>query len=198
MDTTPPSLLMRVRDPADHVAWAEFDRRYRYWLIRFFRRRGVRHIDAEDLTQRVFSGLLKGLPQFVYDRKRGSFRGYLFRCAQHVLSAWATCPDHRHRPLDRRVDLGDSGNGDSDPAAAKIWEEEWVAHHFRLAFATLRADASPRDLLILERSLAGIDIHALAGEFAMEEQAVYKARQRIRRRLEQLIAAQVAEEDQME
>lgn len=189
---------MRVRDPADQAAWAEFDARYREWLIRYFRRRGVQLVDAEDLAQSVLSALVRSLPNFAYDPERGRFRGYLFRCAQNALRAWSACPHRAARPLDFSGVRTLATNGEDDPAAAQIWEEEWIAHHYRLALETLRQSASERDLAILDRSLGGADVAALALELQMDEQAVYKARQRIRDRMEVLIAQQVADEDRSE
>ncbi len=186
---------MRVRDPADQAAWAEFDARYREWLIRFFRRRGVKIVDAEDLAQSVLAALVRNLPNFAYDPERGRFRGYLFRCAQNAISAWSACSDRVARPLDLSRVPARVTNGEDDPAAAQVWEEEWVAHHYRRAIETLRQSASERDLAILDRSLGGAEVAALARELQMDEQAVYKARQRIRDRMEMLIAQQVAEED---
>ena len=195
MHTTPPSLLMRVRDPADHAAWIEFDRRYREWLIRFFQRRNVPFADAEDLVQRVFASLAISLPQFAYDPDRGRFRDYLFRCARNALSDWANCPERRARAVFSWGSLPAVSSDTPDPAASQVWEEEWVNHHYRLALATLRENASPRDVAILERSMAGATPAQLASEFGLSEETVYKARQRIRRSMEALIAAQIAEED---
>lgn len=195
MHTTPPSLLMRVRDPSDQAAWAEFDQRYREWLIRYFRRRGVPFPDAEDLVQRVFAALVRSLPQFIYDPQQGRFRNYLFRCAQNALRAWGGCPDRNHRALDASNAPSSGADADDDPAAARVWEEEWVAHHLRLALSVLRAGAPARDVQILERSMAGAAVAELARDLGMAADAVYKARQRIRHRLEQLVAAQIAEED---
>jgi DNA-directed RNA polymerase specialized sigma24 family protein len=89
---THPSLLSRVRDPGDHVAWREFESRYRDLLLRFCRRRGMQHADAEDVVQVVLTNMAKALPRFVYDRRRGRFRDYLYRCTRNVLSRWQSRP----------------------------------------------------------------------------------------------------------
>lgn len=197
MQTTSPSLLSRIRDPADRAAWEEFDRRYREMLARFFRRRHVPFLDSEDLVQSVFAQLVRSLPQFTYDPGRGKFRDYLFRCARNALAAWRDCPRRDGQPL---VLVGDAParSHDVDPAEAAIWEEEWVAHHYRMAMSALREVARPRDVLILERSMAGEAVAGLARDLGMEEPAVYKVRQRIRARMEALIAAQIADEDRID
>lgn len=186
---------MRVRDPADRTAWDDFDRRYREWLIRFFRRRQVSFTDAEDLVQRVFANLLVSLPQFTYDPKRGRFRDYLFRCARNALGEWINCPERNGKALFNYGSLGPAAGSDLDPAEAQAWEEEWISHHYRMALERLRTMAGERDIAILERSMAGAPVAELAREFEMAEAAVYKVRQRIRERMEALIAGQIAEED---
>lgn len=186
---------MRVRDPGDRSAWEDFDRQYREWLLRFFRRRNVPFPDAEDLVQRVLANLAKSLPQFTYDPSRGRFRDYLFRCARNAIAEWANCPGRNGNGLINLGAIGGVAADGFDPAEAQAWEEEWISHHYRLALETLRSMASERDIRILERSVAGASVPDLAREFGMEEAAVSKVRYRIREKMEALIAAQIAEED---
>ena len=51
---------------------------------------------------------------------------------------------------------------------------------------------------VFERSIAGAGVAELATEFVMSEQAVHKVRQRIKGRMEELIAAQVRDEDRVD
>lgn len=188
---------MRVRDPTDTAAWQDFDRLYREWLIRFFRRKNVPLSDAEDLSQRIFVSLATTLPQFTYDPNRGRFRDYLYRCARNALFEWARCLDKNGKGLftDDALVLACA---DFDPAESQVWEEEWINHHCRRALQTLKSMATDRDIAILERSMAGATVAELASEFEMEQAAVQKVRQRIREKMEALIAAQVADEDRID
>ncbi len=70
--TTSPTLLSRVRNPADKVAWREFDARYGEMIVRYGRRRGLQHADAEDIRQIVMVRLSKALLAFNYSPRRGS------------------------------------------------------------------------------------------------------------------------------
>ena len=76
MQTTPPSLLERLRQPADEKAWQEFVDLYSPLLYQWARRAGLQEHDAADLLQDVFAHLLRKLPEFEYDRHK-SFRGWL-------------------------------------------------------------------------------------------------------------------------
>jgi Cys-tRNA synthase (O-phospho-L-seryl-tRNA:Cys-tRNA synthase) len=92
----------------------------------------------------------------------------------------------------------DSKNGYGCAEDEVAWEEEWVDHHYRLAMATVRESFEPRSVEIFDRSVAGATVAELAGAFSMTEEAVRKVRQRIRDRMEELIAEQVREEDELD
>lgn len=193
MSSTRVSLLSRVRDTTDVAAWREFEQLYRELLLRFCRRRGLQAVDADDVVQSVFLGMTTSLPKFVYDANRGRFRDYLFRCTRNAISAWAARRHGPGQPLDSRIPDPDEGG----PADTPLWEEEWVAHHYRMAMQRVRASFDDRSVAIFDRSMQGATVAELAAAHQMSEQAVYKARQRIRERLEALIAEQVRHEDEV-
>jgi len=197
LQSTRTTLLSRIRDSADQTAWREFESRYRELLVRFAQRRGLQRADAEDVVQVVFAGLAVSLPQFVYDPRRGRFRDYLFRCTRNALSNWAQRPNRLDRSLDSDMKASAADEVCADPAETAAWEQEWVAQHYRLALDTVRQTFEPKSVEVFERSVAGIKVDALTVEFAMSEQAVHKVRQRIRARMEELIAQQIREEDEV-
>ena len=67
--TTHPSLLLRVSDPQDQTAWAEFDQRYGELILRYCHRCGLQHSDAEDVRQIVLVSLVSALRNFEYQPK---------------------------------------------------------------------------------------------------------------------------------
>jgi RNA polymerase sigma factor (sigma-70 family) len=77
------SLVARLADPADAAAWDEFVAAYGGLVFSEVRRRGFDHADAEDLTQRVFTRVFKGLKSFDYDPQRGRFRDWLGTIVRH-------------------------------------------------------------------------------------------------------------------
>ena len=190
------SLLSRIRDKADDAAWQEFDARYRALMLRYCRRRGLDQVDAEDVVQATFAGLTDGLSRFAYDPQRGRFRDYLSRCLRNEISRWSARPRVAARGLFSREGsrLPSPDNGEHDA----VWEEEWVAHHYRRALATIRPQFDARSIEVFDRSIAGANVKLLAEEFGMSEQAIYKVRKRIRDRLEEVIADQIREEDDVD
>ncbi len=73
MDSTPPSLLERLRLPGEEAAWGRFVELYTPLLFFWARRLGLQEADAADLVQDVFRALVRKLPGFVYEPGK-SFR----------------------------------------------------------------------------------------------------------------------------
>jgi RNA polymerase sigma factor (sigma-70 family) len=72
------SLLVRVRDGGDAVAWQEFVHLYAPVIYGFARKRGLQDADAADLMQEVLRSLSSAVRRLDYDPVRGTFRGWLF------------------------------------------------------------------------------------------------------------------------
>lgn len=193
-ETTQPSLLSRVRDASDDAAWREFDAKYRELILRYSRARGLQPADAEDVRQITMSNLAKSLRTFEYAPDKGRFRNYLGQVVRSAISRHFRRPEIRARALDSgvlaTVEAADSGDAD------ELWEQEWVRHHYRLAMETVRKTYEPRSVEMFDRLLAGGSVDKVAAEFDSTPQAVHKVKQRIRKRLTELIALQVREEDE--
>jgi RNA polymerase sigma factor (sigma-70 family) len=192
-ETTQPSLLSRVRDPADDSAWREFDAKYRELILRYCRARGLQTSDAEDVRQIAMANLAKSLRSFEYKPARGRFRGYLGQVVRSAISHHFRCPDGQVRALDTHVLA--SIEGDGAGRADEVWEREWVRHHYRLAMQRIRAVFEPKSVQIFDRLLAGDGVEQLASDFHTTTQAVHKVKQRVRGRLKELIAEQITQED---
>ena len=72
--STRASLLVRLRDPRDERAWAEFLAVYRPLVDRLGRRSGLQDADAADLAQEVFRSVAWAIGRLDPDPSRGSFR----------------------------------------------------------------------------------------------------------------------------
>lgn len=81
---TRPSLIGKLHDPAAAEAWAEFVRLYQPIVYRVAIRRGLQHVDAEDLTQDVFAIVGRKVAKFDLEQG-GSFRGWLLKITRNLV-----------------------------------------------------------------------------------------------------------------
>ena len=75
--TTRPTLLKRLGDGADPLAWDEFFDRYWRLIYAFARRRGCSDHTAEEVVQEVMLAVFQQQDVFSYDPARGRFRDWL-------------------------------------------------------------------------------------------------------------------------
>ncbi len=176
MTTTRKTLLGRVRDHDDSAAWSEFHAIYAPLLYRYARGRGLAESDAEEIRDQVLEVVVRRMPEFEYDRKRGRFKAWLYRIASgRIVDA------HRRR-RELRADSGELREiADPAPRPDEVWEREWRAGHLRAAIECARRRAGGRDaeifdLLLQERPVS--EVCALVGVNANQ---VYKAKARVLR-----------------
>src|SRR5262245_10220453 len=94
---THPSLLVRLRDRGDELAWSEFVEIYTPLIERLARRKGLQEADAADLVQEVFGAVARRIDRYDPDPSKGSFRGWLSRIARNLILD-ALAARRRHPP----------------------------------------------------------------------------------------------------
>jgi RNA polymerase sigma-70 factor (ECF subfamily) len=193
------TLIARLRDPADEAAWLRFESRYRELVVRFSMREGLQAADAEDVAQAVFTSLLSAMQSFSFDAARGRFRDYLFRAVRNEISR-QIARSQRPNGGSARLISGEEGafsdlRSTTTTASAQAFEDEWINHHFRLAFEIVRKTHSAESVAIFQRLMAGDSVEAVATQFSTTQQAVHKIKQRIRDRMKILVESQIAQEN---
>jgi RNA polymerase sigma-70 factor (ECF subfamily) len=132
MRTTPDtrsSLLLRIRDPGDGVAWNEFAGIYTPLIHRYCQRRGLQDTDAADISQVVMLAVSKAIGRFELNPAKGSFRSWLFKITHNAFADF----------LDRQRRAPQGGGGTTlqrvveaqpDPAAEDLWDQEYRRYLF--------------------------------------------------------------------
>jgi RNA polymerase sigma factor (sigma-70 family) len=192
-ESTQPSLLSRVRDPADREAWREFEARYGNLIVGYARRCGLQLCDAEDVRQNVLLNLSRSMPGFRYLPARGRFRSYLGKAVRGAVVRHQARHTAAQCSLSNDV-LQNLAAADS-PEFDGLWEQEWLDHHCRLAMNTLRRTCDPQTLVIFERLLGGESAADIARSCQLTPEAVRQAKQRVKERLRGIVAAQIQDED---
>lgn len=140
------SLLVQLRDGSNHGAWREFVRLYGPIVYGFARKRGLQDADAADLMQDVMRSVSGAIGRLDYDRRQGTFRGWLFTITRNkvfnFLSARRIRPQGSgdsatHRLLDTQADSSDG---------SESWELEYERRLAALAIKRTPRRVSGKDL----------------------------------------------------
>lgn len=140
------SLIARVRDLHDQQAWDEFVAAYGPFIYRICRRAGLDQADAEDTTQDVFTGVLKAIAEFDYQRERGRFRSWLKTIARHEIADSMARRERARRPLQTPPAAGAHAAFWEDG----FWEEALGTHIRRTALERVRRRTTKRAWVIFK------------------------------------------------
>lgn len=77
-------------------------------------------------------------------------------------------------------------------------ESEWAERHLGAARRALRADFDPKSLAIFECLLSGERVSHVAARFGTSDQSVYKIKQRVSKRLAEIVLRSIAIEERGE
>lgn len=121
------SLLNRLKDGKDTLAWTDFVRLYGPVIYGFARKRGLQDADAADLMQEVMRSVARNVEKLDYDPNRGTFRGWLYTVTRNKIYNFLSAQKNRTRAV------GDSANHERleaipDPAnneAEADWDREY-------------------------------------------------------------------------
>ena len=102
------SLIARLKDPNDQIAWEEFVSIYRPVVFRIAMQKGLQPADAEDVAQTVMVSVSRAVEKWEPDPQRARFRTWLNRVAVNAAINSIT----RRKP--------DQGTGDSK-SFMKVW-----------------------------------------------------------------------------
>jgi RNA polymerase sigma factor (sigma-70 family) len=184
---TSASLLGRLcRDPRDQDAWAEFVDRYGRKVYAWCRQWNLQDADAQDVTQAVLVRLAQRMPTFAYDQTR-SFRGWLRTLTQHALSDFLKSRGRVARGGVEVDSLLETLEARQTLVAAL--EEEFDQEILELATTRVRLRVEPRTWeafrLTAVDGLAGAEA---ARQLQMRVAAVFKAKSRVQKLLQEAIA----------
>lgn len=174
---TPPSLLMRLRQPGNQAAWQEFVRLYTPLFYYWTRRLGLQGQDADDLVQDVFLILIRTLPGFTYDPSK-SFRSWLRTL---LMNRWRDSRRHDELSPNPSADLEDVAAPDSNHTV-----EEVEYRHFLIgqALRIMQAEFEPTTWKACwEYAVCGRPAPEVASELGVSIAVVYSAKSRVLRRL---------------
>jgi RNA polymerase sigma-70 factor (ECF subfamily) len=184
---TQATLLARLRDGTDPLAWDEFFERYGRLLFVCARHRGCSEHTAEEIVQEVMLAVFQKRDVYRYDPSRGRFRDWLGGVVRNKVK------EHRRRPSERVRARGGDADGDlveteaADADAEAAWEAAFEEALLGALLDVVRREVSPRAFQAFElftlHDLPGAKVAQITG---LSRNAVYLARRKVFRRLSQL------------
>lgn len=178
------SLILRLSDPADDLAWAEFLQVYQPMLFRLSTRWGMQDADAREVVQETLLAVAKSINSFTDDQREDSFRRWLSTIARNKLA------DH----LTKRS-RQESGSGDTDVhrwleqqatdnSSDSIWDWNEKRQLFAWAAESVRSQVNDSTWQAFHRtSILGENVKQVAAQLNMSEGMIYVARSRVMSRI---------------
>lgn len=187
MFDTSPSLLDRLRNPADAAAWQRLVDLYTPLIRGWLRRHARLDHDADDVVQEVLSVVVRKLPQFRRQPRTGAFRRWLYSITVNCL-----------RDFWRRRRIQPRGAGDSDVASlleqmedpngglSQVWDREHDRHITHRLLEQIRPHFEAKTWRVFQRlALDGASPDDVAAELGLSVNAVFIAKSRVLARLRQ-------------
>lgn len=181
------TLLERLRDGANALAWDEFFACYWPTIYGFARHRGCSEHTAEEIVQDVMLKVFQQRDVYQYDPARGRFRDWLGTVVRNNVA------EHRRRPANRVQGRGGDSNcglleqtkDDRDADAA--WETAFENSMLLALLDSVRRETNARTYLAFELvGLEGLSGGEAARVTGLSRNAVYKAHKRVLDRLVEL------------
>ena len=180
---TSESLILRIRDPQDALAWSQFMAIYEPVVYRLSRRRGMQHADAEDLCQHVFLSVAKAVESWEARQGGPRFRNWLGRITRNaIINAMTRAKPDRATGTSSvqevLLDIPDSG----DMATALVDESRIEAYRWAAKQVQIEFSATTWTMFH-ETTIGDRTIEDVAKTLGKSSGAVYIARCRVMQRI---------------
>ncbi|HEY3966707.1 MAG TPA: sigma-70 family RNA polymerase sigma factor [Planctomycetaceae bacterium] len=191
------SLLIQIRDAANHGAWREFVDLYGPVVYGFARKRGLQDADAADLMQDVMRSVSSAIGRLDYDRNQGTFRGWLFTITRNKVFSFLAA--RRIRP---------QGSGDSTTnrmlashpdtnEGSDTWEVEYQRRLAAIAMERVKGEFQENTWRAFWlTAVEGTAVADVAKEAGMTAGAIYVAKSRVLARLKEEVEAMRRQEEE--
>ncbi|MGF1580322.1 MAG: RNA polymerase sigma factor [Gemmataceae bacterium] len=175
------------QNPTNEQAWLTLAQRYVPRVYGWLIRHNVQPADAEDLTQEVFVKLHKNRQKFQYDQRK-SFRNYLTTMVRNCWIDWLERQTKRRHEVGIGYLPGQPTLQETCNALEQGIETEYQLELLQQAETVLRVQVKPQVWASFERVVHdGKKPEVVAEELGITRGAVYKNKQRIQQKLEELV-----------
>ncbi len=202
------SLLSRIKKPDDHASWREFFDTYKSSIAGLAMKGGLSATEAEEVLQETMLAVSQRIGEFSYDRKHGTFKGWLFTITRRAMSRRFRCrtgtseprptnaPTPAGAPADSQIDSAGEPDDEltqlPDTAASleEHFEKEWQQTIVTMALQRIRQKVKPKqfqmyDLYVIQR----VPMKRVTQMLNVNAAQVYMAKIRVGPLLKQIVAS---------
>lgn len=180
---TSESLILRIRNPQDSLAWSQFMEIYEPVVYRLSRRRGLQHADAEDLCQQVFLSVAKAVENWEAHQGGPRFRNWLGRITRNaILNAMTRAKPDCATGMSSMQDMLLSIPDGRDMTTAILNESRMEAYRWAARQVQTEFSASTWTMF-QETTIGGRSVGDVAKSLGSSSGAVYVARCRVMQRI---------------
>ncbi|MFC4993226.1 RNA polymerase sigma factor [Rubritalea tangerina] len=182
MEQTRYTLIERLKDQQNEAAWQTFSSTYEAYIYVVLKRLGVTHEEAVDLRQDILLKLWKKLPTFDYQPEKAKFRTWLCQVIRNTAFTYLSSKNSEKA----RIDLyfsEENNPANKESKLDSIMDEEWRSYISNTAMEALREKFNAQSIEIFERSLEGAKAPELAAEYNLQENTIYRIKNRVKERL---------------
>ena len=182
------SLILRLPDARDVVAWDEVVSVYCPLVYRVARRKGLQPADADDLVQEVLTAVARSIEQWLEKADRGRFRAWLFSIARNTAINFLTRPKHRRLATGGSDAAHALANHTARADDTDDFDAEYRREVFRWASRQVREAVTETTWQAFHQTtLEDRPIVEVAKELDITTGSVYIARSRVMSRLRELV-----------
>lgn len=193
------SLLVRLRDGADHSAWQEFVDIYSPLIYGFARKRGLQDADAADLMQDVLRSVTNAIGRLDYDPRQGSFRGWLFTITRNKVFNHLSAGRGKARGSgDSAIQAVLNTHPDDSAGLTESWEADYRRQIASVAMQAIRSEFQSKTWDAFWRTAVdGDGAPVVAATLGMTAGAVYVAKSRVLARLKEEVQRRLAADEEV-
>jgi RNA polymerase sigma-70 factor (ECF subfamily) len=185
MNSTHISLLQRLQSGSDPSSWSQLLDLYKPLIWGWLRRQNTPIQDAEDLSHEVLAVVVKELPGFIHNGRKGAFRAWLRTITANRLRVYWRSGKGRESSTDWQ-NLADQLE-DVHSDLAQEWDRQHDHHVASKLLEQMAEEFEPKTLLAFRRvALDEAKAEDVANELGMSVTAVYIAKSRVLRRLREM------------
>lgn len=177
------SLIQRLKATINGESWEEFFHTYWELIYNVARRAGLSEADAQDIVQETVLKVHNSLDRFEYNRKRGTFKGWLRTVTRSRLNDFFKKQQRRpalNQPLEAIGDELQNLEDPEGPEIEKIWDEEWSKNLIQSALNRTKKLTSPKQFQIFKcHYIDEWTVRETCRTLGVNAAQVYMAKQRV-------------------